>query len=620
MDLLGSWDNFSKRYPMEQDTRKGKGHWRGCHTFKNIICDGDLQHMVEARDGGLKMGGKYWYYYHLDCDVEYHDPFEPSTSNSPVLPGQPVNILEVPFELGSERTRGRSGSANVTFSAVPAERTLNPADKYNPLRMAPTHDLPRLATSPASLAQSRSASPSPASTLSSTSSKSEGISPASSTSSSFGRFLPFSRKSPASESTSAATVPATKSNYIRDAISHLPLSGSNAGSSEIQRGRRALFGKDRAERERPLDISAPSLISRSDSGRHCIPLSEVTATAFPMSMSPTGSRPASPLRKVIAECSREPSPLGRSPITELSPVVIAPGTREESPLRHVVPKERNDQSSEIAAPADAGEVDTGEVVDDEEDEFNFQSPSDRLSGEEHLTKGLSPPPSRSSPTTAFPPFEPTEPAPAESVVVEDPAKVSLPLAPAHPPEPQPKEGSPQINKSHFSMCSTTTASLSPHLDYGFSYPTSPAMSSMTTSSMGAHSPYRLSSESGAFMGSGVVDTERTNHSDEATSAVDAWDDETSCDELEKCLRGLKMSNGMSKRNAAYFGRSALQGYSLPEEEHASELTIPKSGNGTDAQQDEEFFESLDKHATRTFTALEDFLCDMGYLGGAITQK
>jgi hypothetical protein len=59
--LLGSWDNFSKQYVMERDKRVGPGHWKGCHTFTDIIGDGPDQ----WRTGGLKMGGTYWYYVSL---------------------------------------------------------------------------------------------------------------------------------------------------------------------------------------------------------------------------------------------------------------------------------------------------------------------------------------------------------------------------------------------------------------------------------------------------------------------------------------------------------------------------------------------------------------------------
>ena len=60
--LKGSWDNFTASYPMKRDGRVGPEHWTGCHSFKNIICDGDLAGNAQKRDGGLKMGGTYWYY------------------------------------------------------------------------------------------------------------------------------------------------------------------------------------------------------------------------------------------------------------------------------------------------------------------------------------------------------------------------------------------------------------------------------------------------------------------------------------------------------------------------------------------------------------------------------
>ncbi len=47
---------------MKKDLRTGRGHWRGCHTFENIICDGEPDKTHPGRNGGLKMGGKYWYF------------------------------------------------------------------------------------------------------------------------------------------------------------------------------------------------------------------------------------------------------------------------------------------------------------------------------------------------------------------------------------------------------------------------------------------------------------------------------------------------------------------------------------------------------------------------------
>jgi hypothetical protein len=61
VQLVGSWDNFTKRYPMQKDVRRGHGQWRGCYSFKGIISDGDGQRSP-TRNGGLKMGHTYWYY------------------------------------------------------------------------------------------------------------------------------------------------------------------------------------------------------------------------------------------------------------------------------------------------------------------------------------------------------------------------------------------------------------------------------------------------------------------------------------------------------------------------------------------------------------------------------
>ncbi|GAD98866.1 hypothetical protein ANI_1_1902014 [Paecilomyces variotii No. 5] len=144
--LLGSWDNFSKPYAMEQDKRIGAGHWRGCHTFTNIICDGSRSSLSAGRSGGLKMGGTYWYYYVLDNDEEFYNEAEPVTTSCPFLPGQPVNVLNVPVILpDSQTTHKRDRSAD---SCLSDNRTMNPDDKYMNPRTPPKPKLPRLRTSP----------------------------------------------------------------------------------------------------------------------------------------------------------------------------------------------------------------------------------------------------------------------------------------------------------------------------------------------------------------------------------------------------------------------------------------------------------------------------------------
>lgn len=47
---------------MERDARRSRGQWRGCHTFQDIVCDGDQSFISPKRTGGLRMGQTYYYY------------------------------------------------------------------------------------------------------------------------------------------------------------------------------------------------------------------------------------------------------------------------------------------------------------------------------------------------------------------------------------------------------------------------------------------------------------------------------------------------------------------------------------------------------------------------------
>ncbi|KAJ5259422.1 hypothetical protein N7478_012403 [Penicillium angulare] len=153
--LLGSWDNFSKPYAMERDKRMGAGHWRGCHTFMDTMGDGpDKNHW---RAGGLKMGATYWYFYLLNDDVEFYSEAEPVTTKCPLLPGQPLNVLNVPIILPDSRAHGRSNSGS---SQKEDYRTMNPEDKFMNPRKPPKPDLARLQTSIPSPDQDSSNTPS----------------------------------------------------------------------------------------------------------------------------------------------------------------------------------------------------------------------------------------------------------------------------------------------------------------------------------------------------------------------------------------------------------------------------------------------------------------------------
>ncbi|KAF4301309.1 hypothetical protein GTA08_BOTSDO07233 [Botryosphaeria dothidea] len=122
VELLGSWDNFTHSYRMERDPKRSSRHWYGIFTFKDIICDGEAYSGPEKREGGLKMGGTYWYHYMLDGVYEYHDETQPFTTTCPLHLGECVNILEVPYEEKSD---------DFDFSFPPAP-VLTPAFTMDP--------------------------------------------------------------------------------------------------------------------------------------------------------------------------------------------------------------------------------------------------------------------------------------------------------------------------------------------------------------------------------------------------------------------------------------------------------------------------------------------------------
>lgn len=89
------------------------------------------------------MGGTYWYYYQLDNEIDFHNPAEPSTTYCPMLPGQVVNVLNVPVYFSSGHPRQRNSSVSSTNSEL---WTMNPQEKYLNPRPVPKPSLPPLNT------------------------------------------------------------------------------------------------------------------------------------------------------------------------------------------------------------------------------------------------------------------------------------------------------------------------------------------------------------------------------------------------------------------------------------------------------------------------------------------
>lgn len=96
--------------------------------------------------------------YQLDNEIDFHNSAEPSTTSCPLLPGQLVNVLHMPFHLSNGHHKSRNGSVSSTSSDL---RTMNPEDKFLNPRRAPIPKLPRLQTSPPLLQWSDSAASSP---------------------------------------------------------------------------------------------------------------------------------------------------------------------------------------------------------------------------------------------------------------------------------------------------------------------------------------------------------------------------------------------------------------------------------------------------------------------------
>ena len=90
--------------------------------------------------------------------MESYSEAEPVTTKCPLLPGQPLNVLNVPIILPDSRSHGRSNSDS---SQKEDYRTMNPEEKFMNPRKPPKPDLARLQTSMPDPEQFPAPSPSP---------------------------------------------------------------------------------------------------------------------------------------------------------------------------------------------------------------------------------------------------------------------------------------------------------------------------------------------------------------------------------------------------------------------------------------------------------------------------
>ncbi|KAL2164688.1 hypothetical protein VTH06DRAFT_3905 [Thermothelomyces fergusii] len=285
VNLIGSWDNFTRGYTMERDSRRDRGQWKGCYSFKDITCEGDAG-SVPKRNGGLKMGHTYYYYYELDGACETHDPSQPSTNTCPYLPGQTVNTLYIPVERS-----GRKRSASMTSLNEADFKTMDPTSKFVTPQPAPASLEParRLGSAPLWMQHQKRPSRSP--------------SPSTRWPFSAARKL-FSRKSSASS--------------LRDAIAQAPQaedarslrSGGNRSRDISPESLRRFLVDDgvpaEAEHEdnsRPA-IDIPEDISEENEDDDNFATSAVSETMPLTGLSPPPPRPLSPAGSTISTLNR----------------------------------------------------------------------------------------------------------------------------------------------------------------------------------------------------------------------------------------------------------------------------------------------------------------------------
>ncbi|KAI9797327.1 MAG: hypothetical protein M1833_005506 [Piccolia ochrophora] len=521
-------------------------------------------------------------------------------------------------------------------------------DRYLRPRPPPAPRLSRLSTSPSCLQtagqRQRTPSPRPGRDHTPCSSKSANNSPLLSPSLTFGRFLHFNRKSAFENECSGATSPTGLATSIRGAVTQLKTPPTASPVSESERGRKGYFPWRRSdEKEAQMDIGDPVLISRTDEGRHCIPLSRAASSS---SFGDDSSRQSKelkcsmPSRDPHGRRARDPSPLGLNPPNVLSGP-YPPGSepqepfnevfglakaavqlREPSPLRDPIEHEENPVKEAVFV--------SDQVIqeaEDEEDDFNFHSQaSTEQVSELGVATELSAPPSRSriaaqAKTTAD---ENVEISPTKAAGQRDRASqvpTPLDLLPAGDVE--------QTASSRFSIYSTTTAAFTPTTNYSASL-TSPSLSPGRRSSYTLPSPNRLSADFSLpsisdYSEEGLATYSMRLSIDPETSVRSSLShlEDFSCDTFQG-------DQPLSKRNGAYFGRCGFQGYGLPMEEHASDATIGKAVNAGlqqagsrstfGSQTDGPILTVLANEPSQGLSAMEELLNDLGYLGNVIESS
>lgn len=387
--------------------------------------------------------------------------------------------------------------------------------------------------------------------------------------------------------------------------------------SESDRGRRGLTRVDRQ-----LKIGDPILISRTDESRHCVPL-RGAQSAPPSRISSLQASPVEERLLMPFLAAEKPAKCAQDVYPSRPQVHPRSRSHEPSPLRNAVCHE------DLALGLDSIASRQG-TTDLEAENIEFHTPLESLLEEElyvaHATSLRTP--VRLAEVVSAADRSATQ-------AVEACLKKPLPDIPVNPEVDHFKTlkphalsvnaDRPQLLRSHFSAWSTDTAAPSPPLTYIIDDHTSPSLSSATDISSDPLSPCHLSPQ---------FDTPANSELDEQISTIE-YSTQTNAhlsnrsrnEPEDPSFHDLRITPAESTGQAAWFGSSGFPGYSLPEEGHASELTLRKvptprfsaplpepaigSQNGADRVQ------SWNDGSEHRLTAMEELLNDLGYLGGMI---
>ncbi len=477
---------------------------------------------------------------------------------------------------------------------------MNPDDKYLNPRPAPA---PKPRTSENASAAEVDRSSSPKIGRSAFSSKQRNASFNSRRSGNLNRLLSYARK--ASVSRVSRSLSPKRISGPRAALRRSTAPRSAGTGPECDRGRRGGTGLSVE-----LRISAPTLISRTDNTRHCIPLRDAQSDFL---------RTESPLPVFSPE---EQGPI-RSSAVAMPPAVtpqVHPSqynSRPRSESKGASPFENAMAGDDLGC---ASYSSSWKAVSDSEAEENAY-----LSFAKEGSEGGSSSPriANFAPSVRLTEWEAGEDARPEVLdaildTFQPPGAANNELNERSGLKPDALRidaGRPQLLRSYFSAYSTTTVAPSPPLTATIDDHTSPSLSYATDTSNDPLSPYHLSFQ---FDQSPNIelDDEYTNF--EHSIPHSTYDPMGETDSLD------------SHRRPTSLHSSTFQGYSLPREDHESELTLrkiptprfptPRREPTIESQDSAGFVQSWNDGSAHRLTATEELLSELGYLSGMIVSN